>query len=128
MPSSNTEKPVHDHNQSPSVSTDDYESEVEIEPIQSRRQQQQQQQQHHRHHEYPEVIGTGDGLLTPQISRLSQTNSLARKTTSIGTTGTTDPNFEVDWTDENDPENPWNWPLPYKAMCISFLSWNTLVM
>jgi hypothetical protein len=125
MPS-NTEKPVHDHNQSPSVSTDDYESEVEIEPIQSRRQQ--QQQQHHHHHEYPEVIGTGDGLLTPQISRLSHTNSLARKTTSIGTTGTSDPNFEVDWIDENDPENPWNWPLPYKAMCISFLSWNTLVM
>lgn len=125
MPSS-TEKPAQDQIQSPSVSTDDYESEIEIAPIQSRRQQQQLQP--YQQQQYPEVIGTGDGLLTPQISRLSQTPSLARKTTSIGTTGTSDPNFEVDWTDENDPENPWNWSLGYRAMCISFLSWNTLVM
>ncbi|KAH8697090.1 putative MFS multidrug transporter [Talaromyces proteolyticus] len=109
-----TEARVADY-RSPSVSSSESDSEIQIEPIQSRRQH------------YPEVIGSGDGLLTPQISRLSH-NSLARKTTSIGTTGTNDPGFEVDWKDENDPENPWNWPLSYTAMCITFLSWNTLVI
>jgi hypothetical protein len=54
--------------------------------------------------------------------------SLTARVTSVGTTGTTDPNFEVDWDDENDPENPQNWSLRYKAMAISFLSWNTLIM
>src|SRR5689334_23331934 len=93
---------------SPSVSSSEGKSEIRIEPIQSRRQH------------YPEIFGTGDGLLTPQISRLSH-NSLSHKTISIGTTGSNDPGFEVDWKDENDPENPWNWPLPYTAMCIAFL-------
>ena len=65
--------------------------------------------------------------LTPQISRASLPH-LARKVTSVATTGTSDPNFEVDWEDENDPENPRNWSLPYKSMCVAFLSWNTWVV
>ncbi|KAL1962487.1 hypothetical protein VTN77DRAFT_9608 [Rasamsonia byssochlamydoides] len=68
--------------------------------------------------------GNGDKILTPQVTRTSQP-SLARRTTSIGTT---DPNFEVDWDDEKDPENPRNWSLAYRAMCVVFLSWNTLVI
>lgn len=69
---------------------------------------------------------TNDKILTPQVSRKSQSQpSLARRTTSVGTS---DPNFEVDWEDENDPANPRNWSLAYRCMCLVFLSWNTLVM
>lgn len=72
--------------------------------------------------------GIDDKILTPQVSRKSQAQSqpsLARRTTSVGTT---DPNFEVDWEDEKDPANPRNWSLAYRCMCLVFLSWNTLVM
>lgn len=98
-----------------SVDSSESESLYEIQPVRS------EQQAH------PEYRGTGDGMLTPQISRISH-NSLARRVTTRGTAGTSDPNFEVDWDDENDPQNPWNWSLPYTAMCIAFLSYNTLVM
>lgn len=98
-----------------SVDSSESESLYEIQPVRSERQV------------HPEYRGTGDGMLTPQISRMSH-NSLARRVTTRGTTGTTDPNFEVDWDGEDDPQNPWNWSLPYTAMCIAFLSYNTLVM
>lgn len=65
--------------------------------------------------------------LTVQASRTSAP-SLAQRVTSIGTTGTADPEFEVDWEGENDPAHPTNWSLKYRAMAITFLSWNTLVM
>ncbi|KAJ9213580.1 hypothetical protein DTO166G4_4830 [Paecilomyces variotii] len=65
--------------------------------------------------------------LTPQISRASQP-SLRQKVTSVGTAGTTDPNFEVDWEDEDDPANPRNWSLAYRSMMVGFLSWNTFIV
>ncbi|BCR97768.1 MFS transporter [Aspergillus luchuensis] len=54
--------------------------------------------------------------------------SLAQRVTSIGTTGTSDPNYEVDWDDEFDTNNPKNWSFPYKAMGIAILSYNTLII
>jgi hypothetical protein len=60
------------------------------------------------------------------VSRTSQPQ-LSKKVTSVGTTGTTDPDFEVDW-EENDPENPRNWPLWYKSVVLGFLSFNTWVV
>ena len=66
--------------------------------------------------------------LAPQASRESQQPSLPHKGTFIGTTGTSDPNFEVDWEGEDDPENPRNWSVPYRGMVLAFLSWNTLVV
>lgn len=60
------------------------------------------------------------------VSRTSHL-SLARRVTSVGMTGTTDPDYEVDW-DEKDPENPRDWPLWYKGVVVGFLSWNTWVM
>ncbi|KAI1939068.1 hypothetical protein LOZ58_003114 [Ophidiomyces ophidiicola] len=68
-------------------------------------------------------------VLTPQISRISRISqpSLTRKITSIATAGTSDPNFEVNW-EEDDPENPLNWSLTYKGILIGFLSWNTWVV
>ena len=66
--------------------------------------------------------------LTPRISQVSIRDRppLSRKATSIGTTGTTDPNYEVDWDDE-DTTNPRNWPLCYKGLTIGFISWSTWV-
>ncbi|PYI18705.1 MFS general substrate transporter [Aspergillus violaceofuscus CBS 115571] len=65
--------------------------------------------------------------INTRTSRIS-IPSLARKVTSIGTTGTTDPNYEVDWEDEFDRTNPKNWSLGYKAMAMFFLSYNTLII
>ncbi|KAL5336481.1 major facilitator superfamily domain-containing protein [Aspergillus crustosus] len=60
-------------------------------------------------------------------SRMSEP-SLTRRVTSIGTTGTTDPNYEVDFEDGDDPANPKNWSPKYKAMAIAMLSYNTLLI
>ncbi|OJJ47551.1 hypothetical protein ASPZODRAFT_64364 [Penicilliopsis zonata CBS 506.65] len=65
--------------------------------------------------------------LTTRMSRLSEP-SLARKVTSVRTNGTTDPSYEVDWESEEDRENPKNWPVPYKVMSVTMLSWNTLII
>ena len=62
--------------------------------------------------------------LTPQLSQAANRPPLSRIATSIGTTGTTDPNYEVDW-EEDDSENPRNWPLWYKGIVIGFISWST---
>ncbi|KAL5358024.1 major facilitator superfamily domain-containing protein [Aspergillus floccosus] len=67
--------------------------------------------------------------LSRRISRISEPNpDLTRRVTSIGTTGTSDPNYEVDFESEDDPENPKNWTIKYKAMAMTFLSWNTLTV
>ena len=52
---------------------------------------------------------------------------LAREPTfsSVHTSGTNNPGFEVDWDDENDSMNPKNWPLWYKGLTIGFISWST---
>lgn len=54
--------------------------------------------------------------------------SLSQRVTTIPTSATADPNYEVDWDGEDDPVNPKNWTFKYKAMGITFLSWNTLVV
>ncbi|KAJ6044528.1 hypothetical protein N7499_007029 [Penicillium canescens] len=65
--------------------------------------------------------------LTARASRTSHM-SLSERVTTIVTNATADPNYEVDWEGEDDPENPKNWTLGYKAMGIFFLAWNTLVV
>ncbi|KAL4780938.1 major facilitator superfamily domain-containing protein [Aspergillus varians] len=67
------------------------------------------------------------GRTVTSRSRMSEPD-LTRRVTSIGTTGTTDPNYEVDFEDEDDPANPKNWSFGYKGMAIAMLSWNTLVI
>jgi len=56
--------------------------------------------------------------------------SKSRGATSVGTTGTNDPSFEVDWDDDDGPDkmNPINWPIWYKGMTIGFISWSTFVV
>jgi hypothetical protein len=65
--------------------------------------------------------------LTARASRTSHM-SMSERVTTIATNATADPDYEVDWDGDNDPENPKNWSLKYKAMCILFLSWNTLIV
>jgi len=72
---------------------------------------------------------TDDALgktLTARASRSSHM-SLSERVTTIATNATADPDYEVDW-DEDDPGNPKNWSFKYKAMGILFLSWNTLIV
>lgn len=64
--------------------------------------------------------------LTPQISTMSERLPVSRIGTSLRTTGTTDPNFEVNW-EEDDPQNPKNWPVWYKGVTLGFVSWSTCV-
>lgn len=66
-------------------------------------------------------------MLTPALSR-QQSKALARKVTTAGTTGTTDPRYEVDWEGDDDPNNPLNWSNWYKAFIIFTLSFSTLVV
>lgn len=65
--------------------------------------------------------------LTARASRTSHM-SLSERVTTIATNATADPDYEVDWEGEEDPENPKNWEIKYKAMGILFLSWNTLIV
>ncbi|KAJ5648067.1 hypothetical protein N7490_004439 [Penicillium lividum] len=68
-----------------------------------------------------------DKVLTAHASRASHM-SLSERVTTIATNATSDPNYEVDWDSEDDPENPKNWSMGYKAMGIFFLAWNTLLV
>ncbi|KGO76478.1 Major facilitator superfamily domain, general substrate transporter [Penicillium italicum] len=63
-------------------------------------------------------------------ARVSQTShmSLSERVTTIATNATADPDYEVNWDGDDDPENPKNWNSKYKSMGILFLSWNTLVV
>jgi hypothetical protein len=65
--------------------------------------------------------------LTPEVSRVSAVSGLSRKATSIGTTDTSDPQYEIDWEGDEDHENPRNWPIWYKGLTIGFVSWSTWV-
>ena len=35
------------------------------------------------------------------------------------------PDYEVDWDNDKDPQNPLNWPVWYKALVIAAISWGT---
>lgn len=65
--------------------------------------------------------------LTARASRTSHM-SLSERVTTIATNATADPDYEVDWDGNDDPENPKNWNFKYKSMGIVFLSWNTLIV
>ncbi|KAL4975066.1 major facilitator superfamily domain-containing protein [Aspergillus desertorum] len=88
-------------------------------------------------HSVAETTSTEDSINDDQIAALGRTITarsrlsepeLARRLTSIGTTGTMDPNYEVDFEDGNDQANPKNWSLKYKGMAIAMLSYNTLLI
>lgn len=66
-------------------------------------------------------------MLTPALSR-QQSKVLARRVTTTGTTGTTDPRYEVDWEGDDDPDNPLNWSMWSKSFITFTLSFSTLVV
>jgi len=70
-------------------------------------------------HEDPEKDAV-PGILSTGLRTVSSKNAA-----SIRTTGTNNPDFEVDWDDEDDPMNPRNWPVWYKGLTIFFISWST---
>lgn len=61
----------------------------------------------------------------PEIFPTALKPTSSRNAASIRTTGTNNPDFEVDWDDEDDPTNPRNWPVWYKGLTIFFISWST---
>lgn len=52
---------------------------------------------------------------------------LSRHATTIASTRSREPDFEVDW-DENDPANPVNWSTCYKGLTIFSVAWSTFVV
>ncbi|TQB76838.1 hypothetical protein MPDQ_006615 [Monascus purpureus] len=70
-----------------------------------------------------EDVGALETKLSGRISQMSDPY-LARELTS----GTGDPEFEVDWESDEDPANPRNWSLAYKSLMVFFISWNTLIV
>ena len=70
------------------------------------------------HHENPEKI-TATGVLPLSLKPVFSNAA------SIATNGTNNPHYEVDWDDENDPENPRNWSIWYKGFTIFSISWST---
>lgn len=64
--------------------------------------------------------------VTPQISQPSQLPTATRMTT-VESTVTRDPSFEVDW-EEDETSNPRNWPTWYKGLVIFSISFSTLVV
>ena len=52
---------------------------------------------------------------------------LSRHATTITSTFSREPDFEVDW-DENDSANPVNWSTWYKGLTIFSVAWSTFVV
>ncbi|KAI9777283.1 MAG: hypothetical protein M1835_005274 [Candelina submexicana] len=84
----------------------------------------------------PEGLSAGDkdrldttGQATAQ--RLSPTPSqppLSRHVTTNGSVGAPDPAFEVDWDGPDDQSNPKNWPIWYRGLLITVMSFATWVV
>lgn len=80
----------------------------------------------------PFSLESYDRALTPQVSSATARPVISRevtvtKTTTAGTTITLDPSFEVDFEDD-DPQDPRNWPLWYKAFILFAVSYGTLMV
>ena len=63
--------------------------------------------------------------VAPDVLPLPLRPIFSSNAASIATNETNDPGYEVDWDDENDPMNPRNWSIWYKAFTIFSLSWST---
>lgn len=65
-------------------------------------------------------------LSSPDQRHLEKMSQIyrTRTATSIGTTGSRPPDFEVDF-EPNDPDNPRNWPLWYRGLTIGIASYAT---
>lgn len=72
--------------------------------------------------------------LSRQVSRASAPIDAAAAMSQVAsnldavTTATTNQGFEIDWNEEDDNENPKEWPLWYKGMIIGFVSISTTIV
>ncbi|KAI9824930.1 MAG: hypothetical protein M1832_001535 [Thelocarpon impressellum] len=66
--------------------------------------------------------------LTPQTPQTSGPAQLSRQATSVRTTATTDPAYEVDWDGEDDKMNPRNWEGWYRGVVVFLMSFSTWVV
>jgi hypothetical protein len=88
----------------------------------------------HRQHSIESIDSLNPDLLAPLERALSSSDQRAIEemsrpyftgtVTSIGTTGSRLPDFEVDF-GPNDPDNPRNWPLWYRGLTIGTVSYAT---
>ena len=76
-------------------------------------------------HDYGLDHGDVERSVTPELLPIPLRLAFSNKAASIGTNGTNNPDYEVDWDDDNDPMNPRNWPLWYKGFTIFSISWST---
>ena len=60
----------------------------------------------------------------PEVLPSALRPAFSNAATSVATNGTYDPDYEVDF-DENDPMNPRNWSIWYKGFTIFSVSWST---
>ena len=76
------------------------------------------------HHHVPETENEAlEKEAAPEISLVA--SKISHNPASFASTGTHNPDFEIDWDDENDQTNPQNWPVWYKGLTIGFVSWST---
>lgn len=66
-----------------------------------------------------------DRTLAPMVLPVSLRPIFSNNAASIATNGTNNPDYEVDWDDENDSKNPRNWSIWYKGFTIFAVSWST---
>lgn len=69
-------------------------------------------------------VGTQMMAIIPSPAALP----LSRQATSVHTTTTLEPRYEIDWDDEGDPMNPRNWSLWYRGAVTALLSYSTWVV
>jgi multidrug resistance protein len=103
----------------PSTHTDDTDS---IHSTQSIRNDQQTNRLHLVRSYASGYSGFGPESTSYADINLKHTNTGA----TLGTTATNDPNFEVEFTDD-DPENPRNWSMAYKSFVVFVMSYATTV-
>ena len=63
--------------------------------------------------------------LAPEALPMSLRPVFSKNAASIATNETNNPDYEVDWDDEDDPMNPRNWSIWYKGFTIFSISWST---
>ena len=75
---------------------------------------------HALYHQDPEKTIAPEALPLPPLRPI-----FSNKAASIATNATNDPDYEVDWDGEDDPDNPRNWSIWYKAFTVFSISWST---
>ena len=63
--------------------------------------------------------------LAPEDLPSSLRPAVSNNAASIATNATNNPDYEVDWDDDKDSNDPKNWPIWYKGFTIFSISWST---